>query len=72
MPTVFTVDGSAQNLAFTTRISPRFVYARDAFRCGLEFTWDRAAFGTMNKFAQIINAKGVNSFSYEISVNYVF
>lgn len=71
-PTVFTVDDLAQTLAYTVRVSPRFLYAHGAFRFGVEFTWDRAAFGNLNQFAQVINAMPVNSFSYEISLNYVF
>jgi len=71
-PIIYTVDDSAQNLAFTTRVSPRFLYARGAFRFGIEFTWDRALFGTIDRYAKVMNAQPVNSFSYEISLDYVF
>jgi len=71
-PIVYALDGLAQLLAHSVRVSPRFSYGRNAFRFGIELTWDLAAFGTLDDHARVIDAIPVNAFSYLVSIDYVF
>lgn len=71
-PTVYTIEQMAQFVLYNIDFSPRFLYAWGAFRFGFEFTWTNSAFGMLNRFAQVINAKPVNFFATRFSLNYVF
>jgi len=71
-PIVYSFEQTTSRVDYTFRISPRFLYARGAFRFGTELTWDKTAYGTLDKYGRVINPHTVHSFSYEMAFNYVF
>lgn len=73
-PIVYSEENNiSANLDHAARLSIRFVYAKESFRCGLELEYDKADFGLMlNSYAQPINITPVNAFSYIFSIDYVY
>ena len=71
-PIVYALDGITQALDFLYRVSPRVAYSHESFRFGFELVWERIAFGTLDDHARVVNTVPVQSFSYEVSLDYVF
>jgi len=71
-PVVFAVNSIAQNVSYSARISPRFVFARDAFRFGFECSWNGISYGCLDDFAQVVDPVPVGSFEYTVALDYVF
>jgi len=71
-PIIYALNGLAQNIQYTSRISPRIIYARDAFRFGFECAWNIIAYGCLDNYGKIFNAVPVNDFLYTISLDYVY
>ncbi len=71
-PTVFALVGVAQNIDYVVRISPRFLYAKDPIRFGIELEWTRASYGMMTPCATVVNGVPVNNYRLLTALYYVF
>lgn len=71
-PVVFALAGVAQNIDYVVRISPRYFYAKDPVRFGIELEWTRASYGTLTPCAKVINGVPVNNYRLLTALYYVF
>lgn len=71
-PIIYALACAAQNLDYTARIAPRFVYSNNALRTGIELEWSPAAFGKTNQFGKVINTTPVQNFRFTASFDYIF
>lgn len=71
-PIVFALAGVAQNIDYVVRISPRYFYAKDPLRFGIELEWTRASYGQMDPCAKIINGVPVNNYRLSTAFYYLF
>lgn len=71
-PIIYALAKVSQNIDYAMRISGRYICARDPVRIGLELEFTRAAYGTPNRRARVVNAKGVNNLRTLFAFYYVF
>ena len=72
-PIVYTFqDNIARRLDYVFRIAPRWVWALDPLRVGIELEYTQAAFGKLNKFARPVNPKPVANMRFLAGLYYFF
>lgn len=71
-PILFGLTEQTKCIDYVSRFAPRWVYAWDDVRFGLELEWTRAAFGRFNRCAQVKKSLPVDNIRLISAIFYIF
>ncbi len=71
-PIIYALEEEAAKIDYAVRFSPRYTFAKDPFRLGLEIEYTRASFGEITHTGKVINAIPVNNIRLLSVLYYVF